>query len=168
VGREQATCPTPRSRAYVLLVGRTVLRSVLCLIRPEVINVIHRLGILLLICMCFAVSTASAQGMGPADATDRSHQLSPDVQAQNARLETMLSYENGKKDVGVAVILGLLIPGAGDMYAGSTGTGILLFGAAIAGFVIGTNGDPYTGQAILVAAVITSPFSAGMSASGHN
>ena len=128
----------------------------------------HRLVALFLVCVCFSITSASAQGtVGPSQ-SNNGQQLSTDAQAQNARLESMLNYEDGKKDVGTAVILGLLIPGAGDMYAGSTGTGLLLLGGAVAGIAIAENGDPYTGQAILFASVLTSPFSAGMSASAHN
>lgn len=129
---------------------------------------IHRLATLFLVCICFSIGTARAQGMAAPLQPNNAQQLSPDAQAQNARLESMLSYENGKKDVGVAVILGLLIPGAGDMYAGSTGTGLLLLGGAVAGIAIAANGDPYTGQAVLLASFLTSPFSGGMSASAHN
>ena len=135
---------------------------------PEVINVTTRIVVLLLLCSCLPVSTAHAQGMLMPPTQNAPAQVTADPQTQNARLESMLSYENEKKDVGVAVLLGLLLPGAGDLYAGSTGTGLLLLGAAVTGVVIASNGDPYTGQAVLLASLLTSPISAGMSASDHN
>jgi len=130
-------------------------------------DIMHRLLILSLTCLCVSATIASAQGMAPQTSPTGAPQLSPGAPDQTTRLESMLIYENGKKDVGVAVILGLLIPGAGDFYAGSPGTGAFLFGAAVAGIVMGVNGDP-NGDYILFAAALTSPFSAGMSASGHN
>lgn len=85
----------------------------------------------------------------------------------------------GWKDGGTATILSLLIPGAGQMYAGETGTGILmLLGSSVAlGVAISSynscsyscdNGGAYAGLGIALAIDLVSLIDAAPAASRHN
>jgi len=43
------------------------------------------------------------------------------------KTQRIVYYEQKKKSVGIAVLLSFVIPGAGQMYLGKIGKGILLF-----------------------------------------
>jgi TM2 domain-containing membrane protein YozV len=118
------------------------------------------------------VDTVYVQGTRPSAPAG-----APQAQPAPTPVMVMNGRPEGWKDGGTATILSLLIPGAGQMYAGEVGTGVLMLltSSAALGVAISQYGSCYDdcGGAAAAAGValtinLISPIDAGSAASRHN
>lgn len=126
---------------------------------------------LVLFMFCLAPKQAIAESFASADTMWTLPNTVPKERTPDERLMRELQYQAEKKEVGLAVLLGLLLPGAGNYYVGDILGGTFLLGAAITGAALYSSEDVDTsnlGGVMLVAAAITSPISAGVEANSRN